>query len=360
MANFYSRLSYSFGNEDWITELEALRIKPSDRVVCITASGDRPLHLLLADLDELVSVDANPFQNHLFELKKAAMLELDYFAYLAFVGAKGHADRFKLFHLISAKMPQESVEFWRKRKKMIRRGVLYQGVTEKWCKRMGLILRIMRKDKIKRLFMFDDLAEQRDFVRKHWNSLLWISSFNFALHPLLTRFFFKDPGLYENLGPSMRPATYVRERINHCLESNLAKTNAFISLILKGRVAEAAFPPSLTQEGTSVIKKRLDRVSIVTQNIISYLEATSHNSFDAFSISDVASYLDEEGFVRLVAGIAKCARPGARFCMRQFLSNHRIPVPFSSIFKRDRALEEKLEKKDQTALYRFMIGTIDK
>ncbi|HKZ00179.1 MAG TPA: DUF3419 family protein, partial [Rhabdochlamydiaceae bacterium] len=68
MANFYSRLSYSFGNEDWITELEALRIKPGDRVVCITASGDRPLHLLLADLGELVSVDANPFQNHLFEL----------------------------------------------------------------------------------------------------------------------------------------------------------------------------------------------------------------------------------------------------------------------------------------------------
>jgi len=359
MANFYSRLSYSFGNEDWKTELDALKIKSNDRVVCITASGDRPLHLLLSDLKELVSVDANPFQNHLFELKKAAMLGLEHEDYLSFVGAKQHAVRMQLFHKISAYLPDESIRFWKKRKKMIERGVIYQGVTEKWCKRMGLILRTVRGDKIHRLFSFDDLEEQKAFVKKHWDSPLWISSINFALHPLLTRLFFKDPGLYENLGPSMHAATYVRERLNQCLEKSLAKTNAFVSLILKGKVAEEAFPPCLTEDGTAMIKKRLGKVTVETKNIISFLESSPQNSFDAFSISDVASYLNVEGFERLLAAMIKCARPGARFCMRQFLSSHRIPNQYASYFNRDYALEEKLENEDRTFVYRFMTGTIN-
>jgi S-adenosylmethionine-diacylglycerol 3-amino-3-carboxypropyl transferase len=60
MANFYSRLSYSFGNEDWLTEHKALQIQPTDSVLCVTASGDRPLNLLTKELKALVAVDANP------------------------------------------------------------------------------------------------------------------------------------------------------------------------------------------------------------------------------------------------------------------------------------------------------------
>ena len=73
MGSFFSRLSYSFGNEDWRTEQDALKIKSGDRVVCITGSGDRPLHLLLSEGQEVVSVDANIFQNQLLHLKAAAL-----------------------------------------------------------------------------------------------------------------------------------------------------------------------------------------------------------------------------------------------------------------------------------------------
>ncbi len=38
---FFKQLCYTFGNEDWITEKDALRINPSDRVLCITAVIDR-------------------------------------------------------------------------------------------------------------------------------------------------------------------------------------------------------------------------------------------------------------------------------------------------------------------------------
>src|SRR5262245_40473083 len=86
MSNFFKRLSYSFGNEDWITEKEALKIQPQNRVLCITASGDRPLHLLLNECQEIVSLDANSTQNYLLDLKMQAIQHLDFEEYLAFLG----------------------------------------------------------------------------------------------------------------------------------------------------------------------------------------------------------------------------------------------------------------------------------
>ena len=82
---FYQRLSYSFGNEDPITEQRALKIQPTDTVVCVTASGDRPLNLLVDDCKKIYSIDINPIQNHLLELKKHAMKELDFEDYLSLV-----------------------------------------------------------------------------------------------------------------------------------------------------------------------------------------------------------------------------------------------------------------------------------
>ena len=88
MNDFFSRLSYSFGNEDWNTEYQALKVKPSDKVVCITASGGRPLNLLLQDCEQVVTVDANKIQNYLLKLKSAALKEVDYEEYLDFLVAR--------------------------------------------------------------------------------------------------------------------------------------------------------------------------------------------------------------------------------------------------------------------------------
>ncbi len=69
MTTFFSRLSYTWGNEDWNTEREALQIGSQDTVLCITASGDRPLNLLVDDCHRMVAIDANQQQNYLLHLR---------------------------------------------------------------------------------------------------------------------------------------------------------------------------------------------------------------------------------------------------------------------------------------------------
>lgn len=365
MSNFFSRLSYSFGNEDWRSEQEALKIKKGDRVLSITASGDRPLHLLLDECSEVVSIDANPIQNYLLNLKCVAMQELSYNDYIAFLGAIPNEYRLKTFEKLLPNMDEQAQKYWIKNKSMIDKGILYQGLLERKCQ--GIVapfIQICRGKKVKQLFEFSDIEEQREFVGKSWDKLYWRKAFDIALNSvvsrLLLRYIVDDPGLYDHLNGSINIGTYFYKRMNNSLMENLAQESLLFSLFLKGKVDRKAFPPYLTEEGVDIIKKRTHRITVKNIDIVSYLENAPSNNFDCFSLSDVASYLNQNDFLKMMNEVQRVAKPGARFSIRQFLSNHKVPEEMQNVFYRDTALEKKLEKEDRCFVYRFMAGTIKK
>lgn len=359
MPEFLERLNYSIGNEDWTTERLALKVKPDDTVLCITASGDRPLHLLLDDCKELISVDANPIQNYLLHLKLTAMKALEYEEYVSFLGAKEGNDRKATLQKISTNFNEEACrKFWLDNEKMISKGVLYQGAIEKISKWISRSFRLLRPKKLDRLFQIDNLTEQREFLRKEWDTKFFRNIFKYGLHPTLSKFILKDPGLYSHVGPSLSVGTYIYNRMINCLDNCLAKENLLLSLIFLGRVKEEGFSPYLTYEGSQIIKKRLDKLSIKTDNIIDHMESAPAASVDCFSLSDIASYMNQQDFSRMLKAMLRCAKPGARFCIRQFTSDHQIPEELSPFFKRDLQLEKELEEKDQCFIYRFLAGNI--
>lgn len=360
MKRFFSRLNYSFGNEDWKTEQRALQAGPSDRILCITASGDRPLHLLLDDCKQITSVDASDAQNHLLHLKSAAIKSLDYKEYIRFLGAIPCEKREESFKRVIGALNQSSVKFWTKHHKKIRKGVLYQGDVERLTKLIAGVTSFVRGSKVRRLFTINDLEEQRSFVGREWDTYLMRKVFDLALSKPLMRILAMDPGLYSNVDPSIKMGAYIYTRMLNSLYQGLAKENMLISLIFRGYVGQEAFPPYLEPQSFAVIRKRLDRLCIKTQNILTFLEEAEPNSFDRFSLSDIASYMDAKAFQEMIKNIYKSAKHGARFCIRQFSSNHQIPNEFENCFQREFALEKLLEKEDNCFVYRFMIGTIQK
>lgn len=62
----------------------------------------------------------------------------------------------------------------------------------------------------------------------------------------------------------------------------------------------------------------------------------------------------------MLKGILRAAKPGAKFCLRQFLTLHKIPEPLVSHFKRDKNLEKELEDEDSCFIYRFFVGDVVK
>lgn len=361
MSNFYSRLSYSFGNEDWRTEKKALKISPESRVLCVTASGDRPLNLLSSELSEMVAIDANPMQNALFELKLAAINTLNYSEYLAFLGVEPHPNRFKLYSKLEKELSASSVALWSRHPGKIARGVLYEGSMEKWLKIVAKILRPFRGKKIDTLFGFRDLERQQAYLNRFWHTFFWKKAFHVCLHPLVTRLFLiKDPGLYAHVDEKIHVGNHLYEKLHTSLDRFLANESILLSLILRGRVDKKDFPPYLTEEGFEQIKKREAKISHETIDMASYLEKCPDNSIDCFSCSDIASYITKKDFERIIVGIVRTARPGARFCIRQFLSNHQIPEKLTTHFERNLELEQELEKEDRCFVYKFMCGTIKK
>jgi len=357
MTKFFSRLSYSFGNEDWKTEKRALKLKPEDQVLCITASGDRPLNLLFRNCKKIVCIDANPIQNHLLCLKIAAMKSLNYQDYLAFLGVVPSEHRLKTLQKVMLKMNKETAHFWLQNKKMIQKGIIYQGAVERLTKITARCASIVRGKKIKRLFEMDDLEEQKKFVAREWDTPIWRKFFEFALKPFITRYIIEDPGLM-NIGSAINPGVYFYERINESLKRDLAKKNLLLALLFTGKVPKESFPPYLTEEGIQAIKPRLQRLEVKTLDVITYLESLSESTFDVFSLSDVISYMSYPNFIRLLQAMIKTAKPGARFCLREFLSSHEIPQELQPYFIRDESLEQELEKQDNCFVYRFIVGNV--
>ncbi len=359
MAQNFSQLSYSLGNEDCRTEHEALKIQPGDRIVCITASGDRPLHLLLADAGEVIAVDANASHNHLLLLKKTALKELSYDHYAGFLGVNPTDNRLETWENLSEKLPEDTRKFWESRLNLVEKGVLYQGRMEKWCRRFSKFLRMFRGKKIEQLFHFRHIDEQNEFLST-WETKGLKRLFNICLHPWMAKILIGDPALYEHLGEGVRPADYIYHRFHNYLKRHLAKDSPLLSLVLHGKAGKENLPPYLSRLGAALIRSRLERISHIDTDLLSYLKTQPDHSIDIFSLSTIPSYLDKGRFDELLKEILRTGKQGARFCMRQFMSKHEIPQDLSFSMVRDSHLEKKLEDEDRTFVYSFTAGTVRK
>lgn len=357
-SRFFETLNYSSCNEDWRTERRALQIGPDDRVLCVTGSGDRPLHLLLDDPRSVVSIDANPMQGHLLRLKSAALQALPYPRYAKLLGLTPSRERIALLEAVEEHLAPETRAVWRARQWMIARGVLYQGRWERYYRSISRVARLLRGGAIRRLFAFDELTAQQEFVERVWDRRWWRLVFDLLCSRTFSRVFLRDPAFYAHVDPEMRVGRYVYEGMLGALRRTLARENFMLSLVFRGVLPPDDLPPYLAPDGFERLRTRVDRVEVETADLLGYLERAPAGSFTRFSLSDVPSYLDQAGFERLLEAVASAAAPGARFCIRQFLSGHAVPERLAGRLLREPELEEALRSEDRAFAYRFLVGTV--
>lgn len=357
--SFFTSLNYTSVNEDWRTEAAALGLRAGSQVLCITGSGDRPLDLLAFAPARVVAIDRNPVQNHLLRLKVAAMRTLPFERYACFLGLDPATPAWRtgIWRQLAPTLAGETRAFWDSQLRILERGVLYQGRFERYARRLARLARLLRPRAIAKLFAFDDLEAQREFVRTTWDYAAWRAVFRLVLNPLVSRLLLGDPAYYAY--PGVPVGRHLYQRMRRALMTGLARENFMVAMVLTGTLPPHDLPPYLTPVGYERIRARLELLEIVDADVTRFVQEERGSDCTHFSLSDVPSYLSERQFEGLLRSLVLQAAVGARLVIRQFLTRYRVPpLPPGATLVREPELEARLAAQDRSFGYEFLIGTV--
>lgn len=357
-STYANRISYSGPNEDSRSELKALNINENDNILCVTGGGDRVLSLLLDKPKKITAIDLNPCQNHLLELKKAGIQELNHEDFLKFIGILPCNKRLHTYNKIKHHLSKEAESFWTENTKTIKRGAIFEGAFEKHFKLISTIIKTIRPSKIRTLVTFKNIEEQRKFVEQKWNTPAWKHFLHFLTSESIFRLSLKDPGFYQHVPQQVSIPKYLISRMDHSLMNHLILENFFMTFLLTGKYnPEHGLPLYLEKKNYPAIKDALNNsiIETVTSPLETYLDRLE-TKIDKFSISDVSAYLNEENFISLLNSIHSAGNENCILCMRHFITKRRIPDLFKSKFIFDPALEEELGNSDMSFVYSFNVG----
>jgi S-adenosylmethionine-diacylglycerol 3-amino-3-carboxypropyl transferase len=357
MTSFCRKINYSSSNEDSLSEIKALKICETDRVLCITGSGARPLDLLIAKPAEIVSLDFNPCQNHLLELKMRAIAGLDHEDFLEFMGVRPSNQRAEIYQGLREGISAEARNFWDGNIRMIRKGVIYQGGWEKYFKQLALVIGLVRKSLLQAIFSSREPGRQARLWSEVWDSAEWRIFLRLVSQRVVWKYIFRDPGFYRYVSEDFSIYDYLENRFEHAFKTVRLRESAFAALLFWGRFHEA-LPLYLQKESYETLRKNLHRIRFVTRPLGNFLDECKKNSFNKYSLSDFSSYTDEREYERIWHGVLRTATVGARICERQFLVKKNLPAGVQPHVRRESRLENELEETDDSIFFSFVVAEV--
>ena len=105
-------LLFGMSWEDPASDRRALMIQPGETLITVTSGACNTLTLLLEDPGKIYAVDINPSQSYLLELKRAAVLHLDYDELRAFLGLVPSDQRLQVFERLRGDLSEAALQYW--------------------------------------------------------------------------------------------------------------------------------------------------------------------------------------------------------------------------------------------------------
>jgi len=358
MSSFLTRINYSSVNEDSASELTALQLGSNDRCLCITGSGARPLDLLTQPLGEIVSMDMNPCQNYLLELKIAAIRSLSYDGFCAFIGLTPSANRLTLYLQFCKLLTSDARHYWDRHQRSIEKGILYQGSWERYFKILATYLSLTRESLLLRLFSSESVHEQAEIWDSQWNNVHWRTFLRLVSSRWCWKYILQDPGFYRYVEKDFSIADYIAARLNVNAHTIHFQKSPFTNILFLGKLhPNSDLPNHLQENHYQQLQKNIDRLSIISAPLGTLSDQKGIGCFHAFSISDVSSYTDQDAYEQIWRAMNAVSENGARICERQFLVKRDIPDICVKLFTRDVVLESQLTERDSSIFYTFVCAT---
>jgi S-adenosylmethionine-diacylglycerol 3-amino-3-carboxypropyl transferase len=306
--------------EDPEMDRRALRVGPGDTVISISSAGCNPLNFLCQNPDRLITIDGNPAQNALVELKLAAIQTLDHPTFFDIFAARNPSVVTKVYRRwLRPLLSVRSREFWDRNLWMARRGVYDYG-------KMGMAARVVRfvlprlgisKRLTEQFLELRSLDEQTAIYRKHVEPRLWGP---FAKRLCKSRWFIYLCGVHPRQFALVNGRhdiyKYVKERIEYVLTKVPIYDNYFLSVAVTGRFRGQRVPPYLLEENFETLRNNLSRVTVVNGWLGPYLDTLPAGSINKFNLLDIFDWMTPELFESTLRSVLRAAAPRARLIYR--------------------------------------------
>lgn len=346
----HQQINYSQCWEDPRVVLQALSISAEDAVLSITSGGDNTLAILQAQPLRVVSVDSNPLQSNLLELKVAALTELPRNDALELLGIVPSHRRSQLFSNLKGLSP-EATAWWSGQAAVIATGVIHSGKLESYLRlfrRYALPL-IHSRRVTERFLHASTLKEQRLLYHTAWNSSRWRFFFQLFTSRFLMQRFARQRGMFAYT-EQQNVAQQYRQRLEQNFTSVPIADNYFMHYCLTGSY-DTTLPFYLEESSVQRIRTTKHSLTLVTCDLFEYLQSVPDNTFSKYNLSDIFEALSLEECDRLWEQLVRTATPGARVVFWNNLVPRSHPNRFASSLREDQDSARSLKARDRVFFY---------
>jgi S-adenosylmethionine-diacylglycerol 3-amino-3-carboxypropyl transferase len=330
------RLYFAQVREDPRVELAALGPADARRIVAVSSGGCTALSLLGAGAAEVHAVDVNRTQNHLVELKAAAVRVMERSAAVAFLGGQPATaeERLLAYARLRHELTPPARAYWDARVGAVGAGVLRAGVSERFIALVAWLVThvVQGPDRVRRLLACRTVEEQRALFDREWNGRRWRWLFDVLLNRwAMSRAY--DPAFFARAGLTSF-AAHFRALADRTITDVPVRDNYFLHEMLTGRYlvdAPDGVPPYLGEDGARTIAAGGGALRLVDGGMTAHLRTLPDASVDGFALSNICEWLPAAEIHALFAEVERTAAPGARVVFRNFVGWTDVPAACARI-----------------------------
>lgn len=346
-------LIFTLNWEDPEMDRLALKITPGETVMTITSGGCNTMSLLLQDPSIIYTVDINPCQSFIIELKIAAMKQLDYCEFTEFTGLRASDKRIKMYQRLRGSLSKDAATFWDGQLSVIEKGILINGRYEKFVKLVGKFIRMIEGNgRVNDLFTDRNQEDQKSFVRKEWDTGRTRLIFNlfFNKRILASRGLKADYFTFDDGSNSFAESFY--RRFMKVLTDVPVTGNYFLHLYLKGYYKSLLeVPDYLLEKNFEIIKSRADRIRIITGDAKKWLTEMPDRSLNCFSLSNICELMSLDDTLKLFQEVVRTGTSDSRVCFRNLVIPREVPEQLNDKIKKDTELTKYIFGRDRSFVY---------
>lgn len=357
---------YDFGisQDDPATELKALNLKPSDRVLCVASAGEIPLELLVNSNEsiEIDAVDISELQLYLSNLKLQAAIELegkDAASFLGYLPAD-QSNRKQWFNRIQNSLSEKEVRFWTDNPKIYDKGPVQYGRYETYIARFAPVGRLLLGGREKLMGLFDctDAKQQKEYFDEVLKTRLLSILFKLVFHRRL----YRNRGISEqgliHMGEQNMGVRFFHKFRSFCTNTP-SRENWYLQFMLFNRVLfEEALPDYLRARGKERLKTGSQRLRFIKKSFTDMIEESPPGHYNKFAFSNISDWLTGNEVMHLMDLISRSSGPNAGGLIRYIHSSGINPEALDERVKLDFTTGEKLLQEDRFPFYNLIPFTI--